>query len=111
MTLSPLETVLIVALMALATMTTRFLPFILFPADKETHPYVTYLGKVLPYAVIGLLVVYCLKGVDILAAPHGLPEALAIGVIVALQLWKGNSLVSIGAGTAVYMVLVQGILS
>ncbi|NCA98269.1 MAG: branched-chain amino acid transporter AzlD [Clostridia bacterium] len=111
MFLSPLETMTIIGLMMLATMITRFLPFVLFPADRETHPYITYLGKVLPYAVIGFLVVYCLKGVDVLAAPHGLPEALAIGVIVALQLWKGNSLVSIGAGTAVYMVLVQGVLA
>ena len=110
MLLSPIETIVILALMMLATQTTRFLPFLLFPADRETHPYVAYLGKVLPYAVIGFLVVYCLKGVNVLASPHGLPEALAIGVIVVLQLWKGNSLVSIGAGTTIYMVLVQGVL-
>lgn len=108
--LTPFETVITIILMMLATMATRFLPFLLFPQDKKTHPYVTYLGQVLPYAVIGFLVVYCLKSVSILVAPHGLPEALAIGMIVALQLWKGNSLLSIGAGTAIYMVLVQGVL-
>lgn len=99
--------ILIIAAMALATMVTRFLPFVLFPAGKETPKYIEYLGKSLPYATMGLLVVYCLKGVTVTAAPFGLPEALAIVGIVLLHCWKRNSLLSIGAGTVWYMILVQ----
>lgn len=101
--------VLIVAAMAAGTMITRFLPFILFPAGKETPRFVDFLGKTLPFATMGLLVVYCLKGVDMMAAPHGLPELFAILLIVILHRRKGNSLLSIGAGTIFYMVLVQAI--
>lgn len=101
--------VLIVAAMAAGTMITRFLPFILFPAGKETPRFVDFLGKTLPFATMGLLVVYCLKGVDMMAAPHGLPELFAILLIVILHRRKGNSLLSIGAGTIFYMVLVQAV--
>lgn len=101
--------VLIVAAMAAGTMITRFLPFILFPAGKETPRFVDFLGKTLPFATMGLLVVYCLKGVDMMAAPHGLPELFAILLIVILHRRKGNSLLSIGAGTIFYMVLVQSV--
>lgn len=98
---------LIIAALVIATLITRFLPFILFPAGKKTPDYVVFLGKSLPFATIGLLVVYCLKGVSVTAYPHGLPELIAVAAIVALHLWKRNSLLSIGAGTAVYMILVQ----
>lgn len=104
-----IQGIVIIAVMAAATLITRFLPFILFPAGKKTPKYVSFLGTTLPYATIGLLVVYCLKGVNFLAWPHALPELLAILSIVVLHLWKGNSLLSIGAGTAIYMVLVQGV--
>jgi len=97
----------IVGGLAAATLITRFLPFVLFPAGKEIPKYVEYLGKTLPYATIGLLVVYCLKDVQVSGASHGLPELLAIMVIVVLHWRKGNSLLSIGVGTAVYMALVQ----
>ncbi len=99
--------ILIVAAMVVGTMITRFLPFILFPAGKQTPKFVDFLGKTLPFATMGLLVVYCLKGVSITAAPHGLPEFLAILLIVILHRMKGNSLLSIGAGTVFYMFLVQ----
>lgn len=99
--------ILIVAAMVVGTMITRFLPFILFPAGKQTPKFVDFLGKTLPFATMGLLVVYCLKGVSITAAPHGLPELLAILLIVILHRMKGNSLLSIGAGTVFYMFLVQ----
>lgn len=99
--------ILIIAAMAVATMITRFLPFVLFPAGRETPKYIEYLGKSLPYATMGLLVVYCLKGITLTAAPFGLPEALAILLIVILHWWKRNSLISIGAGTVFYMILVQ----
>lgn len=98
---------LIVAAMMVGTMVTRFLPFVIFPAGKETPRFVTYLGQTLPFATMGLLVVYCLKGVQITAAPHGLPELLAVLAIVFLHRKKGNSLLSIGAGTVIYMLLVQ----
>ncbi len=97
----------IVVALAAATMVTRFLPFFIFPPEKEIPRYVQYLGKTLPYAAMGLLVVYCLKEVNFLAAPFGLPEVLAVAAIVPIHWWKGNSLLSIGAGTVLYMVLVQ----
>lgn len=98
---------LILLAMVLATVLTRFLPFFLFPAEKETPKYVTYLSLTLPYATIGLLVVYCLRGISFTAHPYGLPELLSVGVIAVLHIWKGNSLLSIGAGTAFYMILIQ----
>ena len=95
-------------LLGLGTMTTRFLPFIIFPEGKEPPAVITYLGKVLPYAVIGLLVVFCLK--DVPGSTHiGLPELIAILFIVALHKWKKSTLLSIGGGTVLYMVLVQTI--
>lgn len=92
---------------SLATALTRFLPFIIFPAGKQTPKYIQYLGKVLPSAVFGLLVVYCLKNVSLFSGSHGLPEAIAIAVTVVLHLWKRQMLVSIAGGTLCYMLLVQ----
>lgn len=97
----------IVAALAIATMITRFLPFLIFPAGKKIPEYVEYLGKTLPYAAMGLLVVYCLKDITFTAVPFGLPQMLAVAVIVAIHWWKGNSLLSIGVGTIFYMVLIQ----
>lgn len=95
------------ALVVLGTMMTRFLPFLLFPADKPTPKYVQYLGKVLPAAVFGLLVIYCLKDVSVFTGSHGIPELIAIGVVVLLHLWKKQMLLSIAGGTICYMLLVQ----
>lgn len=95
----------LIAVMAIVTMLLRFLPFIIF--TKNTPEYISYLGRVLPAALIGMLVIYCLKDVSIVTAPHGLPELIAALAIVALQVWKRNSLLSILAGTVVYMLLVQ----
>lgn len=86
---------------------TRLIPFLFFPKGKELPPMIRYLGKVLPPAVIGMLVVYCLKSVDIGSAPFGLPELLAGGATVLLHVWKRNNLLSIGVGTVLYMVLIQ----
>ncbi len=91
----------------LGTMLTRFLPFMIFRPDRETPQYILRLGKVLPYAVIGLLVVYCLKGVSFTTGSYGLYECTAILVIVILHLWRKNTLLSIFAGTAIYMLLTQ----
>ena len=106
----PLTTVQILAIIlavSLGTQMTRWLPFLLFPENKPIPKVVEYLGRTLPAAMMGLLVVYCLRNVDIAAAPHGLPELIALAVVTALHLWKRNVLLSIGAGTVVYMLLVQ----
>lgn len=89
------------------TMLTRFLPFLLFPVGKPTPKFVKYLGRVLPAAVFGLLVVYCLRSVDLFSGSRGLPEAISIALVVALHLWKRQMLLSIAGGTVCYMLLVQ----
>ena len=101
------QQILTVAVVALGTMLTRFLPFLLFPAGRSTPKFIQYLGKFLPPAVFGLLVVYCLKHVSLLSGSHGIPEALAIAVVVGLHLWKKQLLLSIAGGTVCYMLLVQ----
>lgn len=105
--MSALEQVITVAAVVLGTMLTRFLPFLLFPAGKATPRYVQYLGKALPGAVFGLLVIYCLKNVSLLSGSHGLPELIAILVVAGLHLWKRQMLLSIAGGTICYMLLVQ----
>ena len=95
------------AMVVLGTMITRFLPFLIFPPGKETPKYVQYLGRVLPGAVFGLLVVYCLRSVDLFSGSHGLPEAISIALVVGLHLWKRQMLLSIAGGTVCYMLLVQ----
>lgn len=107
MTLS--QQIITIAAVVLGTMVTRFLPFILFPANKPTPKYIQYLGKVLPYAVIGLLVVYCFKSLSITTYPFGLPEVIGVITIILLHWWKRNMLISISGGTIVYMLAVQGI--
>ena len=97
----------IVAVTVAMTMLTRFLPFLIFRDGRKTPAIVTYLGKVLPFAIMGMLVVYCLKDVSWLAYPYGIPEILGCAAVAALHIWKRNSLLSIGVGTALYMVLVQ----
>ena len=109
MYLSASETFLIILAITVGTMLTRFLPFLLFPDSKAHPPFIDYLSKVRPPAMMGLLVVYCLKGVSFLTSPHGLPELLAIGTVVLLHLWRRNMLLSIALGTVVYMLLVQKI--
>ena len=96
-----------IALCALGTMATRFLPFLIFSGRRPTPPFVQYLGKALPAAIFGMLVVYCLKDVNFLAGSHGLPELIAIAATAALHLWKGRMLLSIAGGTVCYMLLVQ----
>lgn len=97
----------LIAVAALVTMSTRFLPFLIFGEKRKTPELILYLGKVLPCAIMGMLVVYCLKEVKPLTYPYGIPELLGILSVAGLHLWKRNSLVSIGAGTVFYMVLVQ----
>ena len=99
--------IITIALCALATLLTRFLPFLIFSPQRPTPKYVQYLGKALPAAIFGMLVVYCLKNVSFLTGAHGLPELIAIAVTAGLHLWKRQMLVSIAAGTGCYMLLVQ----
>jgi branched-subunit amino acid transport protein AzlD len=107
MTITVWQSVVVIAVVVLGTVVTRFLPFAVFPAGRPTPRYVQYLGDVLPFAVIGLLVVYSLKDTAVLAWPYGIPEAIAIACIVLLHVWKRNMLLSIAAGTVIYMLLVQ----
>lgn len=107
MTFTTQQSILFFVTISLTTIYIRVLPFLIFPDHKETPKYITYLGKVFPYATIGMLVIYCLKDISFTAAPFGLPELISLGVIVFLHLWKNNTLLSIGAGTVLYMVLVQ----
>lgn len=107
MYLSPTQTLLIILAVALGTQLTRWLPFLLLPEGKAVPKTVEYLGKLLPAAAMGLLVVYSLRSVSLSAPPHGLPEAAAILVVVLLHKWRGNVLVSIAGGTALYMALIQ----
>ena len=92
---------------AAATFFTRLLPFLLFPANKKTPDFVLYLGRVLPYAIMGMLIIYCFKDVEFLSRPFGLPELLAGLFVVLAHKWKHSLLLSIGGGTVLYMVLVQ----
>ena len=101
------EQLLTGAICALGTRATRFRPFLLFSPKRPTPAYVQYLGKALPAAIFGMLVVYCLKNVEFFSGNHGLPELLAIAVTAGLHIWKRQMLVSIAGGTVFYMVLVQ----
>ena len=96
---------LLIAVMSVVTVLLRFLPFLIF--QKEPPKYITYLGKVLPSAIIGMLVIYCFKDVAPAAYPFGIPELLAAACVVGMQIWKRNSLLSILSGTVVYMLLIQ----
>lgn len=101
------EQIITIAVVVFGTMLTRFLPFLVFPAGKPTPDYIKYLGRALPAAVFGMLVVYCLKDVSFLTGNHGLPELIAIAVVIALHCWKRQMLLSIAGGTVCYMLLVQ----
>lgn len=87
----------------------RFLPFIVFGQGRRTPELIVYLGKVLPYAIMGMLVVFCLRNVPVKEAPHGLPEWIACGVIIGMQFLKKNTILSILTGTVVYMIMIQRI--
>ena len=101
------EKIIIIFAMFLATVIMRFLPFMLFPDNKPTPKFIHYLGKVLPAAVFGFLIIYCLKNVSIFEGSHGIPELIAILITAAAHLWKKQMLISIAAGTISYMLMVQ----
>lgn len=95
-----------IAVIAVVTMLLRFLPFMIF-GERKTPEFVDYLGKYLPYAIMAMLVVYCLKGITFTSAPFGIPEIIAVAVTAGLHVWKRNTLISIICGTVCYMLLVQ----
>ncbi len=107
MTQTAVQSVITLLIIAAVTFVLRALPFMLFRGSKPVPPFISYLGKVLPFAVIGMLVVYCLKDVSFISETYGLPEFIAIVVIVILHKWKHNLLLSVGGGTVLYMLLVQ----
>lgn len=101
------HSLLIVAVMAVFTALTRFLPFLAFPEGRKRPKVITYLGTVLPYALIGMLVVYCFKSVSVFAYPYCIPELLAVVLVTVLHIWKRNTLISVFGGVIFYMLLVQ----
>jgi len=109
MILTTSQALLTIAVVAAATILTRVLPFVIFPGGKKTPKFITYLGTVLPFAIIGMLIVYCFKSVSVTVWSHGIPELIAGVFVVAIHKWKHNLLLSIGGGTLLYMILVQAI--
>ena len=105
--MADLHDILLVATVAIVTIALRFLPFWIFGENRTTPPLVAHLGKVLPFAIMGMLVVYCLKDMKLTAAPFGIPELIGCALVAGLHVWKRNTLLSIGAGTLCYMLLVQ----
>ncbi|MBE6030046.1 MAG: branched-chain amino acid transporter AzlD [Clostridiales bacterium] len=98
---------MMILVIAGVTILLRFLPFMIFGEKRKTPDYVMWLGSVLPYAIMGMLVVYCLKGVSISSTPYGIPELISCILVIGLTVWKRNTLLSIGLGTICYMILVQ----
>lgn len=97
----------IILAMGIATFATRIVPVLLFGRGSKVPDYVMYLGKVVPYTAMGLLIVYCLKDVQLIESPHALPEIAAMAVVVLSYLWKRNSILSVVIGTALYMAMIQ----
>lgn len=105
--MSNTQILLTVLVIAVVTAALRFLPFIVFSSNKKTPHIVLYLGKVLPFAIMAMIVVYCLKSVELLSFPFALPELISVAVVALLHIWKRNSLLSIAVGTVCYMLLIQ----
>ena len=101
------ELLLTILVIAAVTAALRFIPFIVFAGDKQTPEIIYYLGKVLPYSIMAMLVVYCLKSVNLLSFPFGIPELIGVAAVVLLHIWKRNTLISITGGTVCYMLLIQ----
>ncbi len=102
-----LYAIMTILVITLVTAALRFIPFLIFGGNKPVPRYITYLGKVLPYSIMAMLVVYCLKGISFLKAPFGLPELISAALVVILHVWKRNTLLSIICGTLCYMLLIQ----
>lgn len=101
------HSLIMVGIMAAVTFLLRFIPFLVFPSDKETPAVIAYLSNALPCAIMGMLVIYCLKDVTVFSGNHGIPEGICVILVILLHKWKHNPLLSISVGTIVYMLLVQ----
>lgn len=97
----------VIAVMSIVTILLRFLPFIIFDRGGQLPKWITYLGKVLPPAIMSMLLVYCLRNINLIEGNHGFPELLCIGVAMLIHLWKRNTLLSIGVSTVLYMIIIQ----
>ena len=101
------QQIITIGMCILGTMAMRYLPFLIFKENKKTPEYIQYLGKFLPSAVFGMLVIYCLKNVEVLRGTHGIPEGISILVTAALHIWKKNMFLSIAGGTICYMLILH----
>lgn len=99
--------ILVIAIMSIITILIRFLPFIIFDHGKKLPKWISYLGKVLPPAIMSMLLVYCLRNIKFVEGNHGLPELLCVGIAILLHSWKRNTLLSIGVSTILYMILIR----
>lgn len=102
-----MHAMVIILVMGLVTLATRIVPVLIFGRGKKVPDYILYLGKVVPYTAMGLLIVYCLKDVSVVEAPHGIPELIALALVSGTYLWKRNTILSVVVGTAAYMAMVQ----
>ena len=107
MTVSIIYSIAVIAVVAVCTFLTRVFPFLIFGGKKEVPKWVSFLGNSLPPAIIATLVVYCLKEINFFSGNHGFPELIAVSVVALLHIWKKNTLISIGFGTIIYMILIQ----
>ena len=105
--MTDLHSIKLIAVIAVVTIALRFLPFLIFSGKRQTPPYIAYLGKVLPFSIMGMLVIYCLRNISFTAMPFGIPELIGCAVVATMHLWKRNTLLSIISGTICYMILVQ----
>ena len=103
------QDMIILLVIGFVTLMTRILPVLIFGRGEKVPDYILYLGKVVPFTAMGLLIVYCLKDVPVLRSPHGLPELIALSVVSGTYLWKRNSILSVVIGTVLYMLLVQAV--
>lgn len=101
------HSLILIAVCAAVTAALRFLPFLIFGEKRKTPEFISYLGKVLPFAIMGMLVVFCLKNTSITSFPHGIPELISIAVVAVLHIWKRNTLLSIVSGTVCYILLIN----
>lgn len=102
-----IHSAVLIAVAAVITAILRFLPFFIFGGKRKTPEFITYLGKVLPFAIMAMLVVFCLKNVSITAFPHGIPELISVAAVALLHIWKRNTLLSIIGGTMLYILLIN----
>ena len=105
--MTDIHAMLIILVIGLATLLTRILPVLIFGRGEKVPGYIVYLGKVVPYTAMGLLIVYCLRDVSFLEGSHGLPEIIALAVVSISYIWKRNAILSVVIGTVLYMFLLQ----